>query len=262
MSDNSLSNVSMPKRSTVALSGSEFFDRISSCDPEKREYFIEKEIVDGNFPQFLRQFVRIDVSTTTSNGEIIKGFYYVMPDYLMIGCDQDFFRIPMQPKTAQKIADKFGCFLPTRKICDDVYKAAKIKLEPFPIAKDRDSLKTFYYHNQIIEKQRNGKRGLISGIKKDVIISSSINKDKRPYRMAIYGWHRLDGLPIQPLYTGHVSWYVDYSHGIRLVSRSIYIEGKKMDYLDVLKNPDTRFLLTDEPEEGLDFYSYSYCNDK
>ena len=26
-----------------------------------------------------------------------------------------------------------------------------------------------------------------------------------------------DGKPIQPLYTGHVNWYVDYSHGVRLV---------------------------------------------
>jgi len=44
--------------------------------------------------------------------------------------------------------------------------------------------------------------------------------------VAIYGWHKLDGKPIQPLYTGHVDWYVDYSHGIRLVSRTIYIDNK------------------------------------
>ena len=240
------------------LSGTDFFQLASSLNSSEREKKIEEVIINGNFPEFMNKFIKINVSGMTSNGKKIKGYYFVSRDYLMIGTNEDFFRIPMQPKTAQKIADKFGCFLPTKKICDDVYKAAKIKLEPIPLTQNRDSLSTFFYHNQLIERQRKRKNGLIAGIKKDVIISSSINKDKRTHREAIYGWHKLDGNPIQPVYTGHVDWYVDYSHGIRLVSRKIYIEGKEMDYIDVMKNPETRFLITDEPDEGLDFYMYPY----
>lgn len=34
--------------------------------------------------------------------------------------------------------------------------------------------------------------------------------DLKTNRVTIYGWHKLDGKPIQPLFTGHVDWYVDY----------------------------------------------------
>jgi UDP-galactopyranose mutase len=74
--------------------------------------------------------------------------------------------------------------------------------------------------------------------------------------VAIYGWHKPDGNPIQPLYTGHVNWYVDYSHGIRLVYRIIIVDGKKLDYMDVLKDPVLKYLLTDEAKA--DFYRYTY----
>ena len=72
--------------------------------------------------------------------------------------------------------------------------------------------------------------------------------------MAIYGWHHLTGQPIQPLYTGHVDLYVDYSHGIRLVYRTIFVNGKPMDYIDVLKDPVLSRLLCDE--DSCDFYRY------
>ncbi|MFN9950917.1 MAG: hypothetical protein ACK53B_09150, partial [Bacteroidota bacterium] len=62
----------------------------------------------------------------------------------------------------------------------------------------------------------------------------------------IYGWHRLNGKAIQPLYAGHVNWYVDYSHGVRLVNGTIRVNGKKMDYREVLQDTLLRKLLTEE----------------
>ena len=44
--------------------------------------------------------------------------------------------------------------------------------------------------------------------------------------MAIYGWHRPGKGPIQPLSTVHGRSYVDYSHGIRLVSKWIKVNEK------------------------------------
>ncbi|MDO5664931.1 MAG: hypothetical protein Q4G63_06720 [Bacteroidia bacterium] len=248
---------SLPAPSDSSLTGSDFYQKIKFLDAETRELFIENEIVKGNFPDFMRKFVPINTTITTSNGKTISACYFVMPDYLMIGTNNDFFRIPMQPKTAQKIADSFGCFLSTSKICDDIYKAAIVKLEPLPLTQNRDSISTFYLHNQMIERQRKGRKGLIAGIKKDVILSSTISNDKRPNRVAIYGWHKLDGKPIQPVYTGHVDWYVDYSHGVRLIDRTIYVEGKPMDYIDVLKDPDLRYIISNEGND-LDFYVYPY----
>ena len=74
--------------------------------------------------------------------------------------------------------------------------------------------------------------------------------------MAIYGWHKPYGNPIQPLYTHHMNWYVDYSHGIRLVYRMVYVDKKPMDYIDVLKDKTLRKLLCDE--EYCDCYRYTF----
>ena len=64
--------------------------------------------------------------------------------------------------------------------------------------------------------------------------------------MAIYGWHYPEGKPIQPLYVGHVDWYVDYSHGIRLMSRQMLIDGQLRDVNDVLRDKLLSPLLSNE----------------
>lgn len=220
----------------------------------ERESTAKEQILSGNVPHFLRKMIRINTSITTPEGRIIKAFYFVTPDYLSIGPEGDFARIPLTPLTAQKIADSLHCFLPTRKIVDDIYEVAKVKLEPVPMYIYRDSAITMYQNNLIIEGQRKGRKGLIAGIKKDVVISGKISRDAKPHRVAIYGWHKSDGKPIQPLYTGHVDWYVDYSHGIRLIHRTIYVNNEPMDYINVLKDPVLKGLLCDE--EFCDFYRY------
>jgi hypothetical protein len=112
----------------------------------------------------------------------------------------------------------------------------------------RDSTPTMWHHHLIIEGQRKGRAGLIAGIKKDVVQTAKLNSYPKHDRVAIYGWHKPDGKPIQPLYTGHVNWYVDYSHGIRLVSRRMRVDGRWMDYTDALKDPVLKHLLCDEED--------------
>jgi hypothetical protein len=53
--------------------------------------------------------------------------------------------------------------------------------------------------------------------------------------VASYGWHKLDGKPIQPVYAGHVNWYVDYSHGIRLIAKQVKMDGIWVDYAVLLE---------------------------
>jgi hypothetical protein len=65
---------------------------------------------------------------------------------------------------------------------------------------------------------------------------------RAPGRVAIYGWHRSNGDPIQPLSTVHGEFYADYSHGIRLVARTAYVNGRAVDL---------RGLLTDAQLAGL-----------
>jgi hypothetical protein len=247
-------HVSLPPRMGTAETGSAFYERVFAIDRVQREELAKTQILAGNIPPFLRSFIPVTASITTAEGKTIHAVYFVLPDYLSIGSDQDFARIPLTPMTAQSIADSLRCFLPTSKMVDDIYQAATVKLEPVPMYALRDSAVTMYQHSLIIEGQRRLRNGLIAGIKKDVVITDKIPRDPKPNRVAIYGWHKPDGKPIQPLYTGHVNWYVDYSHGIRLVHRTIYVDRQPMDYVDVLKDQTLKKLLCDE--EACDFYRY------
>lgn len=223
----------------------------------ERDSFVLQEALAGNLPFFFKELVPVGISIMDSAAhKKITAVFYTTPDYLSIGTNTDWARINITPKAAQRIADSFHCFLPTRKMVDDIYKAARVKLEPVPMYAFRDSTPTMWQHHLIIEGQRKERNGLIAGIKKDVVISGQITRSNKADRVAIYGWHTMDGKPIQPLYTGHVYWWVDYSQGIRLIYRKIKVEGKWMDYTDVLKHPVLKRLLCDE--EYCDFYRYDF----
>jgi len=123
---------------------------------------------------------------------------------------------------------------------DEIYKKASIKLPPIPLTENRDSLPTFTKHHLLIQEQLQSKtsKGIVAGIKKDVVQSTELLSNPKPNRVAIYGWHKLDKKPIQHLYTGHVDWYVDYSHGIRLVYEKMLINDKIFLVKDVLNDPE------------------------
>jgi hypothetical protein len=241
-----------PERMQNAITGSAFYKQAERMNWKQRDSLALIEIENGNIPDFLRTFSPVHVSAFDSaSGKTIKAVVYVTADYLSIGSNNDWARIPLTPMTAQAIADRFQCFLPTQKLVDDIYKQAKIKLEPVWMFAYRDSTPTMYHHHLIIEGQRKQQVGLIAGIKKDVITTTRLHHTSQPNRVAIYGWHQLNGKPIQPVYTGHVNWYVDYSHGVRLVLKRMMVNGIMMDVDEVMKNPVMRRLITYETEEKL-----------
>ena len=241
---------------TQRTTGTSFFKTVAAWKWKERDSLAVQEILSGNIPSFLQKFVTVTSELTDSMGKIHQAVFFVSPDYLSIGTDEDWARIPLTPMAAQKIADSFNCFLPTRKMVDLIYQQSTVKLEPVPMYAFRDSSVTMWQHHLIIEGQRKGKKGLIAGIKKDVVISGKISRDAKPDREAIYGWHQLNGKPIQPLYTGHINWWVDYSHGIRLIYRKIKVDGRLMDYTDILKHRFYQKLLCDE--EWCDCFKYKY----
>jgi hypothetical protein len=243
-----------PRQST--LGGTAFYKMAAAFNWQQRDSLVVGEIEKGNLPSFLKKLYPVPVSIIDSvTGKTVHATFYVTPDYLCLGTDADWARVHITPYAAQRIADSLHCFLPTRKMVDAIYTAAKVKLEPVPLYAFRDSTPTMYHHHLIIEGQRKGREGLISGIQKDVVISDRLSREKGG-RVAIYGWHQLNGKPIQPLYTGHVYWWVDYSQGIRLVYRKIKVDGKWMDYTEVLRHPQWKRLLCDE--QYCDFYKYPY----
>jgi hypothetical protein len=234
--------LSLPSRQPGAMTGREFYRLADSMRWDHREPIAQQQLLAGNVPPFLRKLTPVHTSIMDSTGRRIRAVFYVTPDYLSIGNAKNWARVPLTPMTAQLIADSLNCFLPTRKMVNDIYTQATIKLEPVPLYAYRDSAITFWHHHLIIEGQRKGKKRMIAGIKKDVVSSGKITG----HNVVIYGWHLLNGKPIQPLYGGHINWYVDYSHGIRLVSRNIKVAGRRMDYREVLSHPVYRKLLSDE----------------
>jgi len=231
----------IPPRGADALGGRAFMRQIAELPREEREAAIYAEIAAGNVPEFLRTFKQVPIDA----GDV-RGMIEVAPDYLAIGGDDDFVRIPMTPQTAQRLADLFGCVLPTRKIVDAIDAVAEVRLAPQPLTEDRESVAAFLLSNEKIEAQRKGQRlGLLAtGGKKDIVVSNKIHE--RPDRLAIYGWRQLDGQPIQPLTNIHVDWYVDYSHGVRLVRDKIEIDGQRLKIVDLLRDKERSAIVSDE----------------
>ena len=216
----------------------------------EREQAILTEISKGNLPEFLRHLVPVELRCDSGAARNLAATIFVTPDYLAIGSDADFLRIPMNLHTAATIAENFGFVLPTRKMVDAIYLQSRYHLVPQPLPAGSQMRSTQYYwnHNELIKGQVHaiGARlgELISGDKKDVVVTNRLATHLG--RIAIYGWHRAAGEPIQPLSTVHGANYADYSHGIRLISEWALIDGQLRLVRDLLRDPATAGLLSDE----------------
>jgi hypothetical protein len=236
-------SLNLPARQPTAPKGTAFAHSIAALSLKEREQKILAEVKAGNVPPFLRNLVPVSVSTRN-----VRATYFVAPDYLAIGSDDDFFITPLTPFTAQAIADRLDCILPTSRMVDDIYTNATVKLTPAPIPPSpaMTTVAVFLHHNEMVRAMR-GERplgALVAGHKKDVVIANKLFTT--PGKVAIYGWHKSDGKPIQPLYTGHIASWVDYSHGIRLVSRRILVNGEVKSIEEVLADPALAILLSNE----------------
>ena len=246
----------LPPRSPGALTGSAFSASVADLPPEARDRELLAQITQGNVPSHLRDLVPVTITETIEGIERTLT-YYVLPDYLSVGSDDDYILMPMTPHLAQAIADTADCILPTRKMVDDIYWAAELTLRPQPIPPSpaMTTVPVFVQHNDSIRQQRRKLFGdirhgaLVAGHKKDVIISNSIYVHLRsdvPHPVVIYGWHRTSGAPIQPLYNGHTAFYADYSHGIRLVQRKARQNAHSVELRELLVDSELSALASDE----------------
>ncbi|MGE0173120.1 MAG: hypothetical protein AB7T49_10055 [Oligoflexales bacterium] len=218
--------------------------KISNLSPQAREYAIYREVLRGNVPSFLRQMVPINISEDPNVDVVI----WAMPDYLAIGSDEDFVRVPVNLLTASKLAEDFGLSLPTPKIVDIIYDQAAVKLQPitFRPGHDMDSAEYILAHNQAIQEQLNGPfpHLLMAGHKKDIVLCQRMMRKKGS--IAIYGWHKSAHDPIQPLSTAHSASYADYSHGVRLISQVVYVNGRTRSLAWLLSDPRFYKLISNE----------------
>src|SRR5688572_21620336 len=147
--------LSLPDRTPGAPGGSVFVQRITSLDLTNREQEILSQVLAGNVPAFYRKFCSVGVTNVVA-GKTNWAIVHVAPDYLAVGSDEDYFLAPLTPVTAQRIADSLDCTLPTRKLVDDIFAAATVKLlpSPMPPGPKMITVSVFAEHNAVVRTQR------------------------------------------------------------------------------------------------------------
>jgi hypothetical protein len=207
----------------------------------------------------------------------------VASDVVSVGSFEDHVRLPLMPPAAQSIANLSGALLPTPWLVYQTWRAAPVKLSPTPMAPNLyANLEQYAEHSRRIDIQieryfgehspsaaepadgrspteARGTPGLISGHKKDVVVSNIY----RPGKVLIFGWYRLapphpdvfddgqpvqdpDRQPIQPRSNIHGADYVDYSHGIRLIAPTAIVNGQTMDTEALYRHPTLSALVSNE----------------
>jgi len=248
-----------PRPTDEAPQGRTFVRDIWSMElgPE-RERKIEAQLLAGNIPSFLRHLEEVTVNSLgqpTKAGEPAALTFWVTPDFLAVGSDDDYVLMPMGLPIALNVAKRYGCVLPTDRMVDAIYsKADRIlppeareywKLKPNTLAHKRQtSICAYWEHDQAVKRNRvaAGARPymLVEGHKKTLV--ADVRQDDA---LHLYGWgpkghliEKNNGA------TNHFLSYADYSHGIRLVRNMVRVGDELRPIMEVLTDPDLCSLLT------------------
>ncbi len=240
----------IPVRAADAPGGRAFGEEIRGVTDEERESRIWQQLMAGNIPKFLRRFVPIRLPSPFADGNPVDVVICAAPDYLAIGSDEDFLLMPMRLSTALSMASAFGFTLPTTRIVDAIYAQAAVHLAPQPLPAGSEMRSTDYslVHNELVGVQRTALGAslgdLVAGDKKDLVLTNRLRSHMD--RVAIYGWHLRDGKPIQSLSTVHGWRYADYSHGARLISTQVLINGTARSIYNVMQDDQLAPAVSDE----------------
>lgn len=248
--------LSIPDRPADSTSGKALLLAGPAQQGPARDSMVALSFLSGNAPDFLRELSPVTLREKCRDGVEHELVVFVTPEYLCIGGDDDvdgeagYVRVPLGGPAAQEVADACSCLLPTKKVVDAIWAQAVHKLAPLPWGPPFDhtmvSTARTIEHSRRIDRARAGLPmvELSAGQKKDVIINDALLK--KADRVCIYGWHESNGVPIQGVNAvSHESTYADYSHGIRLVSRTCYVDGNEMDLEAVMRDPTLALLLCD-----------------
>jgi hypothetical protein len=239
----------IPRRPGSAAGGSAVMAAVGNGSGSGRDNALVAEALRGNVPGYLRDLQPVRF-TGMVGGRQTEITICVTPDYLAIGSDADHVRVPLGLPAALRVADAFDMMLPTTRMVDAIYAQADVRVSPSPMTPGSTMSSTDYFlrHDATVDAQfanAGARHGLlVAGHKKDVVLSNRLSR--APGRVAIYGWHRANGNPIQPLSTVHGEYYADYSHGIRLVARTAYVNGRAVDLRGLLTDGQYAGLLNSE----------------
>ncbi|HSB47465.1 MAG TPA: hypothetical protein VLD37_05605 [Candidatus Bilamarchaeum sp.] len=303
----------IPPRSTdpdnPAMSGAQIMARLreilgdtqsgSAQDMEARraraEEFIYQQVISGNVPDFMRpqNWPEMSVEAELPGGRTLTARVRVCPDYLAIGGNADFVRVPINPLTAQRIADRFGFVLPTQRQVDLIdaqarsaggmvaFAAAPSIAKRVTDPKSRQSVEKKwnyqqygYYEgrwmlsaefigmqNTIYSEQPEAVRTarIRSGHKKDIIYDELANHESHEGGPPVVIYRK----GVQGLSNWHNEKYWDYSHGARFLSSDVRITVREKDGTThdeslsmerVLRHKDYHRVYTPAPLDIRDMY--------
>lgn len=233
-----------------APGGAAFLASLADMKLSERQEAMAAALLAGDVPARLRRFVEV---TLTRRGH--TAVLRVAPDFLLIGSDDDFVTAPLRALVAQRVADALGCVLPTRPLVDAVLAAgAKAPLKGMwragAPAGWLESWRCHRDHQARIKRPTAPPGALVAGYLKDVVLTPSLQKKvarNRRWPVAIYGaWDAAKGKVVQGLVHDHAIDYVDYSHGTRLVSAVMTLDGVERAVADVLADPALAGALCDD----------------
>lgn len=254
----------LPPRPADAAGGNQIVEELRGLEFEAREERVYAEVARGNIPGWLRELGRVEVTVEVpasgagdaeSDGTRTRRLtFWAMPDYLSIGSDDDFFYVPLSPRTALRIAELAGASLPTPRLVDATWLKARVRLIPVRFRPDEHmgTLRYFNRHNHVVQAQRqqHGARPgqLVAGHKLDVVLlgggadapggEAGADAPAEARAVGLYGWHLSDGVPIQPVHRIDPTTPPHFSMGVRLVDRRILLDGVEMDVGDLLRDPE------------------------
>lgn len=240
----------LPRLADPIERGADFLRRLAGLGERERDAAIRDALLAGNLPGFLRRPVPVELSAGTGSRDGPRVTVCVLPDYLSVGTDDDHVLVPMSLHAALAVGEALGFTLPTRRLVDAIYAQARVRLAPRPMPPGDAMRSTEYFarHNDTVRAQRAAAgrppHALAAGHKKDLVLTNRLWD--MPGRLALYGWHRDAGAPIQPLSTVHGARYADYSHGIRLVGTTAFVDGAPRSIFEVLRDPRLAPALSDE----------------
>lgn len=235
-----------PARDNNAMTGSQFGKSVIGLLGQARDDRVIEQVLAGNVPFSVRNFRPV---TLVSGGNTLQ--YWVSGDVLSVGSDLDYLRVSLNGKSAKSLLDRFDCMLPTKKMSDDIWRSADLKLSPRPMgaSSSMTNTQTLINHNTEINKQIAGRPfTLLTGTKKDTVIDKMLLAHKN--NIGIYGWFNPNsGVAIQgpqPNCTSHSIDYQDYSSSVRIVSQNGSLNGNLVNLFDILSDDDLCYLLSEQ----------------
>jgi hypothetical protein len=220
-----------------------------ATDKERQELAVAW-LIQGNYPKGDLDLVPIRYTAADADGEEHEVELLVGADYLATGTKDDKLTASLGLPNALRVGNELGFALPTPMIVDKIWQQAAFKYTPAPLPSAAGSTmrKPPYQlqHRALVEAAGKPPMGtLVAGHKKDVVLSVKLTQT--PGRLAIYGWHQANGKPIQGTSLFHGADYADYSHGVRPIATTMYVDGKPVAYPDILNDPILHTLVSREP---------------